>query len=140
MKFDSFMYFQPSISYLEAPRLLPPTDSVPLSQPAYLFATSNPANPVPTDTVSLQRGAILFNITCSVCHGSQGKGDGPVVKFWKPAALRPVDLTQAAYKGLPDGAIYNFVSQGIGLMPPLRENLTDRERWDVINYVRSLQQ
>ena len=38
-----------------------------------------------------------------------------------------------------DDAIYTFVTQGIGAMPPLRENLSERERWDVINYLRSLE-
>ena len=52
---------------------------------------------------------------------------------------RPPNLTEACISNLPDGAIYQFISQGIGAMPPLRHNLDERGRWDVVNYLRSLQ-
>jgi mono/diheme cytochrome c family protein len=41
---------------------------------------------------------------------------------------------------MSDGTIYITISQGYGTMPPLRENLNPRERWDVVNYVKTLSQ
>jgi len=37
-----------------------------------------------------------------------------------------------------DGSVYLTIAQGFGQMPSLAENLTPRERWDVVNYVRTL--
>jgi mono/diheme cytochrome c family protein len=132
---------QPSIGPQESPLQLPPQDSVPVSRPPYLWSAEllAQANPVPADPVSLQRGAILFSLNCAVCHGLTGQGDGPVVKFWGKDAQMPANLTTPQISKLPDSAIYTFISQGIGAMPPLRENLTERQRWDVVNHVRTLQ-
>jgi len=141
---NSFMEDQPSIDYQESPRRLLPEGSIPLSQPLYEGAISNP---VPADEVSLQRGEILYNLHCAVCHGPAGQGDGSVVQFWNTcpggqcqgeSARRPADLTEARIDVYPDSMIYRIISQGFGGMPPLRENLTERQRWDVINHVRSL--
>jgi mono/diheme cytochrome c family protein len=137
--FTSFMEDQPSIGYQEAPRRLPAEGAVPLSQPAYLDGNQVPANPVPADAVSLQRGAILFSLNCAVCHGARGQGDGPITKFWREDARRPANLTDPSIGQLPAGTLYRIVTQGLGGMPPLRENMTEREYWDVINYVQSLQ-
>jgi mono/diheme cytochrome c family protein len=137
--FVSFMEDQPSIGYQEPPRRLPPAESVPASRPVYLDQPANLVNPVPADTVSLERGAQLFGYHCSVCHGTQGRGDGPVTEFWAPDARRPANLTAERLRAYPDSLFYQVITQGIGAMPPLRENMTERQYWDVINYVRSLQ-
>ncbi len=52
---------------------------------------------------------------------------------------RPADLTSLAVQSLNDGGIFMVISNGVeGKMPALNENLTVRERWDVVNYVRTL--
>ena len=135
----SFMEVQPSIGYQEPPRRLPAEGAVPLSQPTYLDGNQLPSNPVPADQVSLQRGAILFSLNCAVCHGSAGQGDGSVTSFWREDARRPANLTDARIGQYPDGILYDIVTQGFGGMPPLRENMNEREYWDVINHVRTLQ-
>jgi mono/diheme cytochrome c family protein len=137
--FVSFMEDQPSVRYQEPPRRLPPEGGVPILRPAYLDDPANLQNPVPADDVSLQRGKELFGIHCAVCHGIKGQGDGPVVEYWKPEARRPANLTAERFKAYPDNLFYAVITQGIGNMPPLRENLTERQYWDVINHVRTLQ-
>ena len=64
-----------------------PTQSIPIEGPAYIANLGAPKNPVPADQTSLARGAELFQINCSVCHGLGGKGDGTVATFLqnKPA-------------------------------------------------------
>ncbi len=137
--FPSLMEDQPAVDYQEGPRRLPPEEAVPLSRPAYLDDSKALANPVPADEVSLQRGEILYQLHCAVCHGQAGQGEGAVVEFWQEGARRPVDLTEARFAEYPDSILYRTISQGVGVMPPLRENLTERQRWDVINHVHSLQ-
>ena len=97
-----------------------------------------PANPVPSDAISFVSGELLYVRNCAVCHGPQGRGDGPVVQFWMAAAKKPANLAEARIGQQTDGALYVTISQGFGTMPPLRENLDVRERWDVVNYVRGL--
>jgi mono/diheme cytochrome c family protein len=99
-----------------------------------------PINPVPADDVSMERGRLLFERNCSVCHGEGGLGDGPITEFWKPDMNRPANLTEARMAEQSDGSLYLTISQGFGAMPALGENLDQRERWDVVNYVRSLSQ
>jgi len=62
-----------------------------------------------------------------------------VIAFWGQDARRPADLTGERFKQYPDGTLYGIISRGLGTMPPLRENLTERQRWDVINFVHTLQ-
>jgi mono/diheme cytochrome c family protein len=137
--FVSFMEDQPSVDYQDGPRILAPDSAVPVSRPSYLDAPASLANPVPPDEVSLQRGEILFDLHCSVCHGPNGQGNGPLVEYWREDARRPANLTDARFSQYPDALLYGAVIQGVGGMPPLRENMTERQYWDVINFVRSLQ-
>jgi len=133
--FVSFMEIQPAFQPMYDP-LPVPTDSIPIEGPAYVAALGPPANPVPTDADSVARGSELFNVTCSQCHGTGGKGDGTIASFIQN---KPADLTSLAVQSLSDGAIFETISTGIqGKMPALNENLTVRERWDVVNFVRTL--
>jgi mono/diheme cytochrome c family protein len=97
-----------------------------------------PVNPVEADDISITRGRQLFSINCAPCHGMAGTGNGPVASFLQDR--KPTDLTSPVVRSFSDGAIFLTVSAGKEpFMPPLNENLMVRERWDVVNYVRSLQ-
>jgi mono/diheme cytochrome c family protein len=132
--FATNMADQPSVDYQEGPRLLPPDGAVPV-QGLSVIPEEFPVNPVPADEVSLQRGNILYGIHCQVCHGEQGHGDGPLATYFDRT---PQNLTGPQITAEFDGSVYLTIVQGFGQMPPLAENLTPRERWDVVNYVRTL--
>ena len=132
--FPTNMANQPSFGYQEGPRLLPPEGAVPV-QGLSVIPEEFPVNPVPADEVSLQRGAILYGIHCQLCHGPQGHGDGSLAQYFDRT---PQNLTSAQITEEFDGSVYLTILQGFGQMPSLAENLTPRERWDVINYVRTL--
>jgi mono/diheme cytochrome c family protein len=135
---QSFMEVQPSYQPMEKPLPAPPL-SIPVEGPAYISALGPPRNPVTADPPSIARGAELYNINCTLCHGVDGKGTGPVAPFLQNK--KPVDLTGPIASALSDGGIFMTISNGTpGGMPALNENLTVRERWDVVNYVRTLQQ
>jgi len=135
----SFMEDQPSIRYQEGPRRLSPEEAVSAYRAPAHDSPATLSNPVPADDVSLQRGEILFGLHCGVCHGPTGQADGPVTNYWLAEARRPANLTDARIKAYPDALFYRVVTQGLGGMPPMRENLNERQVWDVINQVRSLQ-
>ncbi len=92
-------------------------------------------NPVPPTAASLERGQILFNTYCIVCHGPAGHGDGTVV----PKFVPPPDLTAPTTRQRSDGYIYAMIKQGRGLMPRYGDRIFGVDRWNVVNYVRQLQ-
>lgn len=131
----SFMGIQPSFDYMEQP-LPVPASSIPIEGPASIPNMGAPANPVPADATSLARGAELFAINCKMCHGEKGQGDGPLSNL---LANKPANLTGVLVQSLSDGGIFLTITNGVqGRMPALNENLTVRDRWDVVNYVRTL--
>ncbi len=138
----SFMEIQPSFRPMEDPLPLP-AKSVPIDGAAYVPGSGSPTNPVAADASSIQRGQALFSLNCAICHGTQGKGDGAIAKN---LTRKPPDLTSANISALSDGEIFLIITDGVqpgigykGGMPPLRENLAIIDRWDIVNYVRSLQ-
>jgi mono/diheme cytochrome c family protein len=132
----SFMEIQPAYKPMENP-LPVPARSIPVEGPANIPNMGAPANPVPSDDASIGRGAELYHINCTACHGTEGKGNGPVAAFLK--TKKPADLTSPVVQFLSDGAIFMVITDGRpGAMPALNENLTVRERWDVVNFIRTL--
>jgi mono/diheme cytochrome c family protein len=131
----SFMEIQPAFQPMYQP-LPVSTEAIPVEGAAYNLEMGVPSNPVLADQTSIERGAELFNINCVLCHGTEGKGDGPVASHLQN---KPFDLTSFTMQSITDGGIFFVISTGVpGKMPALNENLTVRERWDVVNYVRTL--
>jgi mono/diheme cytochrome c family protein len=133
----SFMEIQPSYRQMEDPRPVPER-SIPVEGPVSIPNMGAPSNPVEADQTSVTRGAELFGINCVPCHGAEGTGNGPVAAFLQQR--KPADLTSAVVTSLSDGAIFLTISNGkLPFMVPMNENLNVRERWDVVNYIRTLQ-
>ena len=131
----SFMEIQPSYRPMENP-LPPPERSIPIEGPVAIPGMGAPENPTTADEASLTRGQELFVINCRMCHGQTGEGTGPIAPF---LANKPANLTSPVVQSKSDGSIFLTITNGItGKMPPLNENLTVLERWDVVNFVRTL--
>jgi mono/diheme cytochrome c family protein len=132
----SFMEIQPAFRPMEDP-LPVPERSIPVEGAAFIPGMGAPVNPVDADGVSIQRGALLFGVNCAICHGPGGQGDGNIAPFL--SKKKPADLTSDDVQTRSDGAIFLVMSNGVpGYMPALNENLTVRERWDVVNFIRTL--
>jgi mono/diheme cytochrome c family protein len=132
--FPTNMADQYSIASQQGPRLAAPAQAIPIQGP--ITIDDQPATePLASTPDSIVRGKTLFGINCALCHGLDAKGDGKLSGFFNP---KPKDLTSAAVQGLSDQEIYMVITNGIGPMPSLAENLGRTERWDVINYVRTL--
>ena len=133
----SFMEIQPSYRPMENP-LPPPERSIPIEGAVYIPNSQVlPENPMKADDASLARGQELFAINCQMCHGVTGDGNGPIAAFL--TKYKPANLTSPLIKAFPDGQIFMTITNGVpDRMPPLNENLTVSERWDVVNYVRTL--
>ncbi len=133
------MAHQVAVRPFEAPPRLPAPGSVPTIgvEDSLDLATgvTNLKDPVPPTAASLERGQILFNTYCIVCHGPAGHSDGTVV----PKFVPPPDLTQDATKARSDGYVYAMIKQGRGIMPKYGDKIRGVDRWNVVNYVRKLQ-
>lgn len=92
-------------------------------------------NPVKTDGRTVERGKKLYHEHCVQCHGETGVGDGKMaLKLgYKPANLALEGLNQQA-----DGAIFWKISKGKEPMPAWEKQLSQRERWDLVSYIRTL--
>ena len=131
----SFMEIQPSYRPMENP-LPPPANSIPVEGPVFVAGLGAPTNPTLADDGSLTRGAELYRLNCLMCHGPEGQGNGAIAAF---LANKPANLKSDLVQSKSDGSIFLTISNGVtGRMPPLNENLTVPERWDVVNYVRTL--
>lgn len=131
----SFMEIQSSYKQMESP-LPVPARSIPIEGPIEIAGMGVPDNPTQADDASITRGRELFRINCQMCHGETAEGNGPVAAF---LANKPANLTSPVVQAKSDGSIFLTISNGItGKMPPLNENLTVPERWDLVNFVRTL--
>jgi len=131
----SFMEIQPSYGTQNHP-LPVPARSIPVEGAAYIPGDGAPTNPVPADETSIARGAQLFVTNCVMCHGQTGQGTGTIAAFL--IKKKPADLTSKLVQSKNDGTIFLIISNGFGFMPAMNENFTVRERWDLVNYVRTL--
>lgn len=146
-----FMRESPAFDPYEAPRNAP-AGSVPFASPlgapplpptqptdAGLRAfAATVTNPFPISEAVLEAGKAAYDTHCYVCHGPQGRGDGPVIgpgRFPFAPSLLTANAT-----GYPDGYIYGIIRVGRGLMPAYGGRISHRERWYIVNYVRHLQQ
>jgi mono/diheme cytochrome c family protein len=72
---------------------------------------------------------------CVTCHGPGGKGDGPAAAALPPP--KPADWTSAKVQSESDGELFWKIANGRGAMPPWK-HLPDKDRWEIINYIRTL--
>ena len=132
----SFMEIQPSYKQMENP-LPPPEHSIPVEGAISIPGMGAPENPTVADEASVTRGKELFALHCQMCHGPAGEGNGTIAPFL--LKFKPANLTKDVVQSKSDGSIFLTISDGLdGRMPALNENLTVPERWDVVNFVRTL--
>ncbi len=93
------------------------------------------ANPVQRTAESVERGAALFAAHCAACHGDTGAGDGPLANSL-PAPPANFVIHVPFH---PDGVLYAWITDGIrGTgMPAWAPQLSDQERWDLVNFLRA---
>jgi len=126
------MHDQPAYKAQEGPRLYPPEGSVPV-QGLEVLVPGSPANPVARTAESDEKGKSLFAINCAMCHGKEGRGDGPVGKKW---LVPPANLHKKRIQDLQDGELFKRITEGYGTMPGLKKRIPPENRWHIVNYVR----
>lgn len=92
-------------------------------------------NPFQADAASVTRGKNSYKLECARCHGLTGQGDG--VASSKLGKAMP-DLGDPEVQNQTDGELFWKISEGRKPMPQKGHALSDDQRWDVINFLRSL--
>lgn len=92
--------------------------------------------PFPITRAELDRGQERFDVFCAPCHGRTGVGNGMVVqRGYRQAQSLHIDRLRLA----PPGYFYDIITNGFGVMPDYRSQITVDDRWKIIAYVRALQ-
>ena len=100
--------------------------------------SANVKNPI--DTISktdLAEAGRLFNINCAICHGAKGAGNGPIATSGKIGGI--ANLTLGLYVDMKDGTMFHSIHYGRNLMGSYASQLSKKQRWMIIKYIRTLQ-
>lgn len=81
-------------------------------------------------------GAAIYKSACVVCHGKEGKGDGPVAVALKPRPANLTDTTRIAK--LSDDSLFQIITKGSRAMPSFAADLNAEQVREVVNYIRTL--
>ena len=92
-------------------------------------------NPVPSTQLSIKLGKKLYAQSCAICHGESGIGDGAAGKY---LGKKVTDLTSKTVTDQEDGVLFYKISKGRAPMPAFKTILKTKQRWAVINYLRTL--
>ena len=92
-------------------------------------------NPVPANESSLAAGQKVYLKRCAACHGKTGNGDGPDAA---DLGIHPAKLSDPAVRQQTDGELFWKVTVGKKPMPGYSTRLSATDRWNVINYLRTL--
>lgn len=91
--------------------------------------------PVAVTAEVMARGRKRFDIYCATCHGLLGDGDSMVARNM---SVRPPPSLHD-FAGKPVGWYFDVITEGYGLMPSYRQELSTEDRWAVVAYLLALQ-
>lgn len=97
-------------------------------------------NPFKNDSVKFDmvESERLYLIYCGICHGPKLDGEGPLFKSGAyPAA--PKNFMLDDVKKMPEGTMFHSVTYGKNAMGSYASQLSTKQRWMVISYIKSKQ-
>lgn len=105
-------------------------------------ASKQIANPLPAlNEKDMSEAKRLYNVNCGICHGEKLDGNGPLYKGGEgPYPAKPATLVgDAKYENMPAGQMMYSLTYGKNLMGSYAAQLSTKQRWMVIHYVKSMQ-
>jgi len=122
--------------------LVPPSGSIarghsvmeyPNTPEGYTKALADLKNPLPTSEENIANGKKMYDIYCAVCHSDNGDGQGILVKNGKF-----LGVPNYKDRAITEGSIYYVIYYGRNMMGSHAGQLTEKERWQVTQYVQKL--
>jgi len=98
-------------------------------------AEARKKNPITVSESSLAAGQKIYVKRCVACHGKTGNGDGPDAA---DLGIHPAKLSDPSIRAETDGELFWKITVGKKPMPNYGSRLSPTDRWNVINYLRSL--
>lgn len=92
-------------------------------------------NPIPADDRSISAGQKVYLKRCAACHGKTGNGNGPDAV---DLGLDPAKFSDRTLREQSDGALFWKITIGKKPMPGYGSRLSPTDRWNVINFLRTL--
>lgn len=103
----------------------------------YERAATEIKSPLLSEKKHVLRGKEIYTTMCTHCHGEAGHGDGAISKN---GHIQGIPDYATKLKDLSEGKMYHTITYGKGLMGQHASQLNQLERWQVIEYVKLLQQ
>ena len=109
---------------------------------ANYYASRSLPNPIDTlNADQLKEAERVYLINCGIWHGAKLDGNGPL---WKdgdgPYPSKPAQLVgDAKYEAMPEGQMFYSITYGKNLMGSYASQLTPKQRWEVITYIKTKQ-
>jgi mono/diheme cytochrome c family protein len=92
-------------------------------------------NPVPANKEAIGAGMMTYMDRCQGCHGENGDGKGEKAE---KLSVAPANFTDGqAMSRVSDGELFWKITHGRRPMPGFKDKLTDEERWQVVDYIRT---
>lgn len=79
----------------------------------------------------------LYNINCGICHGEKAAGNGPLSTSGKIGGV--ANLMLPNYISMADGTMFHSIQYGKGIMGSYASQLSRKQRWMIVKYIRKLQ-
>jgi len=92
-------------------------------------------NPIERTQHSIAAGQKIYSKSCLLCHGKSGDADGPAVIELN---IHPARLSDPQLNTEPDGALFWKITTGKKPMPAYGKRLSETDRWNLVNYIRTL--
>jgi mono/diheme cytochrome c family protein len=92
-------------------------------------------NPIAATQESIAAGQKIYSKTCAMCHGKTGDADGPAVIELN---IHPAKLSDPQLASESDGSLFWKITTGKKPMPAYGKRLSETDRWNLVNYVRTL--
>jgi mono/diheme cytochrome c family protein len=97
-------------------------------------------SPINAADVDMKEADRIYQVNCGICHGAKLDGNGPLYNDGKgPYSAAPKNLLADDMKKLADGTMFHSITYGKGQMGSYASQLSTKERWEVIAYIRSKQ-
>ena len=98
-------------------------------------AEAHKKNPVAATQSAIAGGQKIYSKTCAMCHGKSGDADGPAVIELN---IHPAKLSDPKVATESDGSLFWKITTGKKPMPTYGKRLSETDRWNLVNYIRTL--
>ncbi|HYM93658.1 MAG TPA: cytochrome c [Chitinophagaceae bacterium] len=111
----------------------------PIGDTANYFASRQVKSPLNKDSIDMTEAERLYLVNCGICHGAKLDGKGPLFTTGVyPAAPRNF-MQDPVVINMPEGQMFYSVTYGKNMMGSYASQLSDKQRWMVIAYIKSKQ-